>query len=83
MTLTLLGLGPGEVDDLSRRAWRTLKQAKTVIVRTSQRNCDACLPQGDDISYQYCDDLYDSIPAFEDVYSAIVERVMTVAGKSW
>lgn len=79
MTLTLLGLGPGEVDDLSRRAWRTLKQAKTVIVRTSKHNCVPCLPQGDDINYQYCDDLYDSIPAFEDVYKAIVERVMTAA----
>ncbi len=79
MTLTILGLGPGEVDDLSRRAWRTLKQAKTVIVRTSQHNCVPCLPQGDEITYQYCDDLYESIPAFEDVYKAIVERVMTAA----
>ncbi|MBA3869393.1 MAG: nucleoside triphosphate pyrophosphohydrolase [Anaerolineae bacterium] len=81
MTLTLLGLGPGEVDDLSRRAWRTLKQAKTVIVRTSQHNCVPCLPQGEDITYQYCDDLYESIPAFADVYAAIVERVMTAARK--
>ena len=81
MTLTLLGLGPGEVDDLSRRAWRTLKQAKTVIVRTSQHNCVPCLPQGEDITYQYCDDLYESIPAFADVYKAIVERVMTAARK--
>jgi tetrapyrrole methylase family protein / MazG family protein len=81
MTLTLLGLGPGEVDDLSRRAWRTLKQAKTVIVRTSQHNCVPCLPQGEDITYQYCDDLYESIPKFEDVYAAIVERVMTAARK--
>ncbi|MBI1280027.1 MAG: nucleoside triphosphate pyrophosphohydrolase [Anaerolineaceae bacterium] len=79
MTLTLLGLGPGEVDDLSRRAWRTLKQAKTVIVRTSQHNCVPCLPQSEDITYQYCDDLYEGIPAFADVYNAIVERVMTAA----
>lgn len=79
MTLTILGLGPGEVDDLSRRAWRTLKQATTVIVRTSQHNCVPCLPQGEGITYQYCDDLYESIPAFEDVYKAIVERVMTAA----
>jgi tetrapyrrole methylase family protein/MazG family protein len=79
MTLTLLGLGPGEVDDLSRRAWRTLKQAKTVIVRTSQHNCVPCLPQAEDITYQFCDDLYESIPKFEDVYAAIVERVMIAA----
>jgi precorrin-2 methylase len=42
MTLTLLGLGPGEIDDLSRRAWRTLKQAKTVILRTARHNCVPC-----------------------------------------
>ena len=79
MTLTLLGLGPGEVDDLSRRAWRTLKQAKTVIVRTSQHNCVPCLPRNEDIIYQYCDDLYESIPKFTDVYAAKVERVLTAA----
>ena len=79
MTLTILGLGPGEVDDLSRRAWRALKQAKTVIVRTSQHNCVPCLPQSEGTTYQYCDDLYESIPAFKDVYAAIVERVLTAA----
>ncbi len=79
MTLTILGLGPGEVDDLSRRAWRALKQAKTVIVRTSQHNCVPCLPQSEGTTYQYCDDLYESIPAFKDVYAAIVERVLMAA----
>lgn len=79
MTLTILGLGPGEVDDLSRRAWRTLKQAKTVILRTSRHNCVPCLPQGEGIEYQNCDDLYEQIPAFEGVYAAIVERVMQAA----
>ncbi|MEZ4668125.1 MAG: SAM-dependent methyltransferase [Anaerolineae bacterium] len=48
MTLTLLGLGPGDIDDLSRRAWRTLKQAKTVILRTARHNCVPCLPQVDE-----------------------------------
>lgn len=79
MTLTILGLGPGEVDDLSRRAWRTLKQAKTVILRTSRHNCVPCLPQGEGIEYLNCDDLYERIPAFEGVYAAIVERVMQAA----
>ncbi len=79
MTLTLLGLGPGEIDDLSRRAWRTLKQAQTVILRTSRHNCVPCLPQSDGLTYQTCDDLYESIPDFAGVYSAIVERVLTAA----
>lgn len=78
MTLTLLGLGPGEIDDLSRRAWRILKQAKTVYLRTSRHNCVPCLPQQGAV-YISCDDLYETITAFEDVYKAIVERVMSAA----
>ncbi len=78
MTLTLLGLGPGEVDDLSRRAWRTLKQAQTVILRTARHNCVPCLPQTG-AAVQTCDDLYERIPDFAGVYAAIVERVLTAA----
>ncbi|MEZ4668123.1 MAG: nucleoside triphosphate pyrophosphohydrolase [Anaerolineae bacterium] len=80
MTLTLLGLGPGDIDDLSRRAWHTLKQANAVILRTARHNCVPCLPQVDGLPvYQNCDDLYESIPDFEGVYAAIVERVLAAA----
>jgi tetrapyrrole methylase family protein/MazG family protein len=78
MTLTIVGLGPGEIDDLSRRAWRVLKQAKTVFLRTSQHNCVPCLPQTD-ATYHSFDDLYEQHEKFEDVYAAIVERVIEAA----
>lgn len=78
MTLTILGLGPGDVDDLSRRAWRVLKAAQTVYLRTSRHNCVPCLPQTD-TTYQSFDHLYESIERFEDVYKAIVEQVMIAA----
>jgi hypothetical protein len=75
MTLTIVGLGPGDVDDLSRRAWRTLKNAKTVYLRTAQHGCVACLPQTE-TAYISFDDLYETIDRFEDVYTAIVGRVL-------
>ncbi len=78
MTLTIVGLGPGELDDLSRKAYRTLKQADTVYLRTSQHGCVSCLPQND-ITYHSFDDLYESIDQFEDVYATIVERLITAA----
>jgi tetrapyrrole methylase family protein/MazG family protein len=78
VTLTLLGLGPGEVDDLSRRAWRTLKQAKHIYLRTERHNCVPCLPQGE-AAYQSFDHLYESEPDFPAVYRAIVTQVMTAA----
>ena len=78
MTLTIVGLGPGELDDLSRKAYRTLKQADTVYLRTSQHGCVSCLPQND-ITYHSFDDLYESIDQFEAVYATIVERLISVA----
>jgi tetrapyrrole methylase family protein/MazG family protein len=78
MTLTIVGLGPGNVDDLSRRAWRALKNARTVYLRTAQHGCVACLPQTE-TSYVSFDDLYETIERFEDVYTAIVGRVLDAA----
>ncbi len=78
MTLTIVGLGPGDLDDLSRKAFRTLKQAKTVYLRTAQHGCVPCLPQND-IAYHSFDDLYETIDAFEQVYATIVERLLTAA----
>jgi tetrapyrrole methylase family protein/MazG family protein len=80
MTLTIVGLGPGELDDLSRKAYRTLKQAKTIYLRTSQHGCVSCLPQNG-VAYHSFDELYESIDQFEQVYAAIVERLMTAAKK--
>lgn len=78
MTLTLLGLGPGEIDDLSRRAWRVLKQASRIYLRTERHNCVPCLPQGEAV-YQSFDHLYESEPDFPAVYRAIVAQVMAAA----
>jgi tetrapyrrole methylase family protein / MazG family protein len=78
--LTILGLGPGEIDDLSRRAWRVLKNAQTVYLRTSQHNCVPCLPQNG-ATYHSFDHLYELHEQFEDVYAAIVTQVMDAAKK--
>lgn len=78
MTLTIVGLGPGEIDDLSRRAWRTLKQATTVFLRTAQHNCVPCLPQNSP-TYHNFDHLYETLDDFDAVYEAIVEHVIAAA----
>ncbi|MDZ4768786.1 MAG: nucleoside triphosphate pyrophosphohydrolase [Chloroflexota bacterium] len=77
MTLTILGLGPGSVDDITRRAWRALETASVVIVRTGDHPCVPHLPRGAD--YRTCDDLYESIPDFAGVYDAIAARVLAAA----
>ncbi|MBZ0295492.1 MAG: nucleoside triphosphate pyrophosphohydrolase [Anaerolineae bacterium] len=78
MTITIVGLGPGDIDDLSRRAFRTLKQAQTVYLRTSQHGCVSCLPQSETVYHSF-DSLYESIDDFETVYTTIVEQLISAA----
>lgn len=77
MTLLILGLGPGPVEDLSLRAWRTLEKAKTVFLRTERHPCVPQLPQGP--RYESFDSLYESLTEFDDVYNAIVARMLKEA----
>ncbi len=76
--LTIVGLGPGDIDDLSRKAWRILKQADTVYLRTAQHGCVSCLPQTDTTYYSF-DELYENIDEFSEVYATIVKRLLEAA----
>lgn len=77
MTLTIVGLGPGSVDDLTRRAWRALEHASVVYLRTSQHPCVPYLPAGPD--YRSFDEVYESSGDFEHIYTVIVDRVLEAA----
>ena len=77
MTLTIVGLGPGSPEDLTRRVWAALESAQTVILRTERHPCVPDLPVAKrPIS---CDDLYEKHASFTDVYDAIVARVIEFA----
>lgn len=77
MGLIILGLGAGDVDDLTRKAWRTLENAQTVFLRTSQHPCVPHLPTQP--RYTSFDELYEQHADFADVYAAIVARVLAEA----
>jgi tetrapyrrole methylase family protein/MazG family protein len=77
MTLTIVGLGPGHIDDLTRRAWRVLEAAKVVYLRTTQHPCVPDLPAG--AEYRSFDDIYELTADFQQIYSTIVERVLEAA----
>jgi tetrapyrrole methylase family protein/MazG family protein len=74
--LTILGLGPGSADDLTRRAWRALETADKVFLRTREHPCVPDLPLKAFTSF---DDLYDSAPDFASIYAAVAERVIAAA----
>lgn len=74
--LTILGLGPGHPDDITRRAWAALETATTVYLRTREHPCVPHLPLRAFTSF---DDGYDSTADFERIYATISARVLEAA----
>ncbi|MBU1662171.1 MAG: nucleoside triphosphate pyrophosphohydrolase, partial [Chloroflexi bacterium] len=74
MTITLLGLGPGDPNLLTRQAWQTLEAASEIYLRTSQHPTLAGFPPG--LQVHSFDHLYEELESFEEVYTQIVEQVL-------
>lgn len=77
MTLTIVGLGPGSVDDISRRAWHALEKAETVFLATAHHAAVPHLP----LKNGYCafDDRYsgDLQQAFQSITATIMAAAQT------
>jgi|SRR5579859_4232152 len=76
MSIVIVGLGPGHPDQLTREAWRVLSQASEIYARTARHPTLAGLPAG--LVVHSFDDLYESVPQFEQVYAAIAARVLAL-----
>jgi tetrapyrrole methylase family protein/MazG family protein len=74
--LTILGLGPGHPDDLTRKAWHALEHAEHVYLRTREHPCVPHLPAQALISF---DDVYEASADFERIYTTIADRVLAAA----
>ena len=72
--ITLLGLGPGDPAQLTRAAWDVINSSDEIWLRTNQHPTVAGLPAS--VKAFSFDDLYESSDSFEDVYSAIIEKVL-------
>ncbi|MCW5876627.1 MAG: nucleoside triphosphate pyrophosphohydrolase [Anaerolineales bacterium] len=77
--IILLGLGPGNPQQLTREAWEVLNSAGEVYLRTSQHPVVAAFPPG--LVVHSFDDLYESEERFEDVYARIVRRVLELGAR--
>jgi tetrapyrrole methylase family protein/MazG family protein len=75
--ITIVGLGPGPIHDLSLRAWEILSAAATVHLRTSKHPCVGALPAS--CHCKSFDDLYQQYARFEDVYAEIAAQVLRMA----
>ena len=75
--LTILGLGPGDPNLLTREAWVVLSRARVLHLRTRKHPTVAGLPRR--IRLRSYDHLYRKHENFDDVYAAIVRAVMRAA----
>ncbi len=77
--ITVIGLGPGAPELLTRAAWDTLSQTDVVWLRTARHPVVPYLPQGP-VVHSF-DDLYEKADSFENVYAAIVEKVLELGSR--
>lgn len=72
--ITLLGLGPGDPNQLTREAWEVLSSADEIYLRTKQHPTVLSLPSTAKI--HSFDDLYQNGNTFDEVYGAITKKVL-------
>jgi len=75
--ITLMGLGPGAADLLTRQAWQILESVPEIYLRTRQHPAVAGFPS--QLSVHSFDELYENSENFEAVYAQIVESVLKLA----
>lgn len=78
--ITIVGLGPGDIDRVPKPVMSLLLDPeRTVIIRTEHHPAAAQL--GATRAVFFCDDLYETLETFEEVYDAICARVLDAATK--
>jgi tetrapyrrole methylase family protein/MazG family protein len=75
--LTILGLGPGDPQLLTRQAWEILNTSNVVYLRTRKHPTVAGLPAK--LALRDFDELYERGSAFADVYTHITDAVIAQA----
>lgn len=76
MAITIVGLGPGDPAQLTRRAWEILAKAEEVYLRTRKHPTAAALPEG--LTVHSFDHLYEEAPDFEQVYTTIAAEILAL-----
>lgn len=77
MTVTIVGLGPGDASCLTRQAWELFASAQTVHLRTNQHPAVKDLPRH--LTLHSFDYLYKSAPDFSELYERITSTIIKEA----
>ena len=78
--ITIIGLGPGNIDLITQQTWEIINQSKKIYLRTAQHPAVAGFQkQVQKISF---DEYYQKFDDFEKVYEEIVNKVIELAKES-
>jgi len=78
--LTIVGLGPGSLKQLTCEAWEVLTSAGEIWVRTGRHPIVAQLPPS--IRVHSFDSVYEETPTFDEIYAIITDRVLELAARA-
>ncbi len=75
--IIIVGLGPGDPDQLTVAALRTIEQAGVIYLRTAKHPTVPHLPTS--VRRESFDDVYDHCDSFQEVYATIVQQLIELA----
>ncbi|WP_129730927.1 nucleoside triphosphate pyrophosphohydrolase [Ectobacillus funiculus] len=76
--ITILGLGAGELEQLTLGVYRSIQRASHLYLRTKEHPVVKDLEE-EGIAYTSFDDVYEAHDSFEQVYETIAETLLTKA----
>ena len=79
-TLTIIGLGAGDLAQLSLGTYRRLKEAKFVVARTDQHPAIEEL-RAEGLTITSFDEVYEKYDSFQQVYEEIVEELLIMCAE--
>src|SRR5512137_110782 len=72
--ITIVGLGPGDAQQITREAWSALLMADEVYLRTEHHPTVSGLP--DQLALHSFDHVYEQALSFDEVYDTIAAQVV-------
>lgn len=81
-SITVVGLGSGDEDQLTLGIWRRLQEAEHVYLRTAHHPVLQRLFAAHGLNYETFDHIYESKSSFPEVYEAIAEQLIQAARAS-
>lgn len=77
--ITIIGLGPGNIDLLTKQTWELLNQLDLIYLRTAQHPAVGGFPKN--IQIISFDEYYQKFNDFDEVYEKIVDTIIEKAGE--